>query len=152
MRFRRRLETNATINMVPMIDVVFQLIIYFMVATTMIITPGIPITLPESSTTEKVAMSKIVVTVVSQNEIYLNRDRYTLQTLDRALAGSAAQTAISTADMTSGKDQTRVKGAVIEGNADVSYSLMVRVLDILRRNGYGVANLRTRPGTGQEKR
>jgi biopolymer transport protein ExbD len=48
--FRRRLKPVSTVDLVPMIDVVFQLIIYFMVSTTFILTPGIGIVLPESST------------------------------------------------------------------------------------------------------
>ena len=133
MKFKRRLSPNASVNFVPMIDVVFQLIIYFMVATTLSITPGIPVALPESTSSEQVAMTKLVVTVVSRNEIYVNRDRYTLATLGDALARSGV------------KAQAETKGVVIEGDGDVSYTLMVGVLDVLRSNGYKVANLKTRP-------
>jgi biopolymer transport protein ExbD len=133
MKFRRRLSPDAGVNFVPMIDVVFQLIIYFMVATTLSITPGIPVALPESTSSEQVAMTKLVVTVVSRNEIYVNRDRYTLATLEGALSRANV------------KQQAEAKGVVIEGDADVSYALMVGVLDVLRTSGYKVANLKTRP-------
>ena len=63
MRFKRRLSTQSTPNLIPMIDVVFQLVVFFMVSTTFIITPGISLVLPSSQTAESVAMSKLVITV-----------------------------------------------------------------------------------------
>jgi biopolymer transport protein ExbD len=133
MKFRRKLSPDAGVNFVPMIDVVFQLIIYFMVATTLTITPGIPVVLPSSTSSEQVAMTRLIVTVVSSNEIYLNQKRHTLATLSAALSQAAV------------KKQADAKGVVIEGDGNVSYTLMVGVLDVLRSNGYKVANLKTRP-------
>ena len=72
MRFKRRLMPQANVDLVPMIDVVFQLVIFFMVSTTFILTPGISLVLPGSTTSEPVVMTKFVVTVISENEIYLN--------------------------------------------------------------------------------
>jgi len=60
MRFRRKLTTRATVELVPLIDVVFQLVIFFMVSTTFILTPGISIILPGSTTAEPVLMTKLV--------------------------------------------------------------------------------------------
>jgi biopolymer transport protein ExbD len=141
MKFRRKLSPDASINFVPMIDVVFQLIIFFMVVNALTITAGIPVLLPASTTAEQVAMTKLVVTVISSNEIYLNvnKIRYSLNTLSDVLAGAAV------------KKQADAKGVIIEGDSRVSYSLMVGVLDVLRHNGYKVANLKTRP-TPAERR
>lgn len=132
MRFRRKLQLRTTLDLVPLIDVVFQLIIYFMVATTFILTPGISLLLPRSTTSEPVAMTRLVVTILSRGEIYLNKERYDLRGLDGRLR------AISKVE------KEKVKTIIIEGDSDVPYSLMVDVLDILRNNGYKGVNLRTR--------
>ena len=132
MQFRRRLKPEVNLNIVPMIDVVFQLVLFFMVATTFVITPGISLVLPSSATAEKVAVSKLVVTVVSTEEVYLNRERYTLSGLDRKLSEMSQ------------KEKTEVKSVVLEGDRSISYSLLVRVLDVLRRNGFKGINLKTR--------
>ena len=51
MKFKqRKLKTKASIDMTPMLDVVFQLIIFFLVSTTFAILPGISVKLPESET------------------------------------------------------------------------------------------------------
>jgi len=132
MQFRRRLKPEVNLNIVPMIDVVFQLVLFFMVATTFVITPGISLVLPSSATAEKVAVSKLVVTVVSAEEVYLNRERYTLSGLDRKLSEMSQ------------KEKAEVKTVVLEGDRSISYSLLVRVLDVLRRNGFKGINLKTR--------
>jgi len=132
MRFRRKLAADTNLNMVPMIDVVFQLIIFFMVATTIIITPGIALVLPSSATAEPTAMSRLVVTVVSREELYFNKERYTMSSLNARLAG------------VSEKERAGIKSVVLDGDRAISYSLLVEVLDALRRNGFKAINLRMR--------
>lgn len=132
MQFRRRLKPNAVVDLVPMIDVVFQLVVFFMVSSTFVMTPGISLDLPQSTSSEPVVMTRLVVTVGGEDEIYLNRERYDLQGLNGALA-----------DL-DGDEEEALRSVVIEGDKDVSYDLMVRVLDVLRRNGYRGVNLRTR--------
>jgi len=132
MQFRRRLAPDIGINMVPMIDVVFQLIIYFMVATTIIITPGIALVLPSSATAEPTAMSRLVITVVSREEIYVNKERYTMNSLNARLAGVSAT------------EKKEIKSVVLDGDRAISYSLLVEVLDALRRHGFKAINLRMR--------
>jgi biopolymer transport protein ExbD len=133
MRFRRRLSADTNLNMVPMIDVVFQLIIFFMVATTIIITPGIALVLPSSATAEPTAMSRLVVTVVTREEVYINKERYNMRSLNARLAG------------VSEKEKAEIKSVVLDGDRAISYSLLVEVLDALRRNGFKAINLRMRP-------
>jgi biopolymer transport protein ExbD len=130
--FRRRLKPVSTVDLVPMIDVVFQLIIYFMVSTTFILTPGIGIVLPESSTAEPVAMTKIVITVADEDAVYLNRDRYDLAGPDLALSKITKD------------DREQIRTVIVEGDSSVPYTLLVDVLDILRRNGFSGINLRMR--------
>lgn len=129
MTFRRRLKPTATVDLIPMIDVVFQLVVFFMVSSTFLLTPGISIELPDSSTAEPVVMTRLVVTVVSGEEIYLNRERHTLETLEEGLAAFE------------GRD---IESVIIEGDESVSYSLMVRLLDRLRGAGFSGITLRTR--------
>ncbi|MBA7703813.1 Tol-Pal system protein TolR [subsurface metagenome] len=132
MRFKRRLSTQSNVNLIPMIDVVFQLVVFFMVSTTFVITPGISLVLPASSTAEPVLMSRLVVTVLSRDEVYLNKEKYNLAGLDKKLSELTEQ------------ERQEIKTVVLEADHGVSYSLMVMVLDVLRRNGFKGINLRTR--------
>ncbi len=132
MRFKRRLTTQVNANLIPMIDVVFQLVIFFMVSSTFIITPGISLVFPDSSTAEPVLMSRLVVTVLSRDEVYLNKERYTLPGLDKRLSELSEE------------EREEIKTVVLEGDRGISYSLTVEILDVLRRNGFKGINLRTR--------
>jgi len=132
MRFRRSLTTRTNVELIPLIDVVFQLVVFFMVSTTFILTPGISLILPGSETSEPVAMTKLVVTVISEEEIYLNKERYDIGGLEGRLR------------MLTEEEKGEIKTVVIEGDEAVSYRLMVDVLDALRKNGFKGVNLKTR--------
>jgi biopolymer transport protein ExbD len=126
------LTTRTNVELIPLIDVVFQLVVYFMVSTTFILTPGISLILPRSETSEPVIMSKLIITVVSENEVYLNKERYDVLGLEDRL-GTIKE-----------EERSEIRTVVIEGDENVSYRLMVEVLDVLRKNGFTGVNLRTK--------
>jgi biopolymer transport protein ExbD len=131
MRFRRRLRQEATVNLIPLIDVLFVIIIFFMLASTFVIAPGINIQLPESSTASNVLMENLVISVVASDEIYLADKRYDIAGLDGALAVYKKNAAVEE------------RSVIIEGAKDIPYELMIRVLDVVRQNGFTGVNLRT---------
>lgn len=103
-----------------------------MVSSTFIVTPGIQLDLPTSSTSESVAMSKLVVTLASDNEIYLKeKNPISLAQLDETLSKMSQE------------ERESLKTVVLEGNKLVSYDFMIQVLDVLRKNGFKGVNLKT---------
>ena len=130
MVFKRRLKPVATVDLIPMIDVIFQLVIFFMVSSTFILTPGIPLELPDSTSAEPVVLTKLIVTMISEDELYLNEDRTSLADLPD-LINSLPE-----------KSVEDIKSVIVEGDRRASYSLMVNVLDILRESGFTGINLR----------
>lgn len=131
MRFRRRLEPRAAVDLIPMIDVVFQLILFFLVSTTFAILPGITLQLPSSSTAEPTAMTRLSIAVVSRDEVYLNKDRTTMEGLASSLA------ALSEAE------RAQIKSVTLEADENIPYGLTIEVLDILRSAGFRGVNLHT---------
>lgn len=132
MRFRRRLTPEARVDLIPMIDVVFQLVVFFMVTSTFMMTPGINLVLPTSTTAEPVLMTEMVVTIVSDEEVYINRDGYSLEDFEAALAVLATEAA------------EEIESVVVEGDESVTYELMITVLDVLRKHGFIDINLKLR--------
>lgn len=132
MRFKRRMSPITRVDLIPMIDIVFQLVVFFMVSSTFIITPGIGIEFPESSTAEPVAMSRLVVTLVSSDEVYLNKERHTLESLDQALGELSEE------------EREQAKTVILEADTEVPYGLIVEALDVLRENGFKGVNLKMR--------
>jgi len=107
------------IDMAPLIDVVFLLLIFFML-TFAIQGQGLAINLPEGEETEKVDKD-IIVKIDRNNKIYLN-DRLTH--ID-SLAVALGQ------DLEKRSD----KLVVIDSAPKVKYELFARVLDVSREAG-----------------
>jgi len=137
MQFRRRLSPINQINLIPMIDIAFQLVFFFMVTSTFVVTPGIRLSLPLSSTAEPVAMTRLIVTIVAPEQIYLNKQVYTIAGLDTRLSQLSAQ------------ERGAVKSVVLEADKSISYDVMIHVLDVLRKNGFQSVNLKLLQGSGQ---
>ncbi|MBL8966391.1 MAG: biopolymer transporter ExbD [Spirochaetaceae bacterium] len=134
MRLERRLKPTINIDLTPLIDVVYQLVIFFMITSVFKTAPGIPLELPGAATSAAVAVSELRIVAVSEEEIYVGRDRTTAAGLD-VLVAKAVQAAGD-------------KGlkAVLEGDKNMPYQLMVTILDALRANGVDGVGLQTRPG------
>ena len=107
------------IDMAPLIDVVFLLLIFFML-TFAIQGQGLAISLPEGEETEKVEKD-IIVKIDRNNKVYLNSRQIEIDSLGAAL----------------GEDLLRRsdKMVVIDSAPKVKYELFARVLDVSRAAG-----------------
>lgn len=132
MKFKRKLETRAVIDLVPMIDVVFQLILFFLVSTTFAVLPGISLELPQSSTAEGTRTNGITISVEASGNVFVNSDPVALEALDASLESLS---------FTMPRDAIPVS---LEADEMVPNGTIVRILDSLRRTGYTGVNLRTR--------
>lgn len=131
MKFKRRLEARAGVDLVPMIDVVFQLILFFLVSTTFAVLPGIELELPVSATAESTRTNGITITVSREGTLYVNSEEVALDGLDEALLAVAV-------------DGAREKVPVsLEADSSVPNGNIVQILDSLRRTGFVGVNLRT---------
>ena len=107
------------IDMAPLIDVVFLLLIFFML-TFAIQGQGLAISLPEGEETEKIEKD-IIVKIDRNNKIYLNGRQIEFDSLGAALRE----------DLLRRSD----KMVVIDSAPKVKYELFARVLDVSRAAG-----------------
>ena len=91
MEFSRRRRVEASLSITPLIDVVLLLLIFFMISTTFVVQPGIPIQLPEAASAAGQLQREWVVAVTSKGEIYLNEVRVTLKTLRRQMEAAVGR-------------------------------------------------------------
>ena len=82
----KRNGIKATIDMTPMLDVVFQLIIFFLVSTTFAVLPGIKLKLPDSKTSENTSNLGITLTADNENKLYFNDKAVTMEELSKELS------------------------------------------------------------------
>lgn len=76
--------------MAPMIDVVFLLLIFFMLTSNFVFQPGIRVNLPKAVTSEVIASEQFVVTLTGQDLLFLNESPITIQELTEKLRSVAA--------------------------------------------------------------
>ncbi len=82
MRFRRApLPLAVEMDMAPLIDIVFQQLIFFMLTSAFVFQPGIKIQLPKAVTADVAHRENRVVTVSEKNLLYLGTRLVTLQEL-----------------------------------------------------------------------
>lgn len=124
MRFNREGgEEEVSIQLTSLIDVVFLLMIFFMVTSSFaVFSKRLDVELPEAraATTEQKQI-KYTIEMDARGEIALNSEVMTLDALDRKLHKDAA----------AGK----VKGAVVRADRRLPHGDVVRVLGIVRDSG-----------------
>lgn len=128
----RTRSRGSQVDMIPMIDIVFQLILFFLVSTTFALLPGISLQLPQSTTAESSQTSGLVITMGADGRLWLNEIPVTLQELDSRLA------AFDTQELPRSGYPVQ-----LEADALVTNGSIVKVFDILRKNGFSAVNLRT---------
>ena len=132
MKIRRRRNFNTGADLTPMIDVVFQLILFFLFSTTFAFLPGISVNLPVSETAQSEAIASITITADSSGKLWMNDEAVTFKTLDSKLAVFD----------TEGKKREDYP-VTLEADEKVTNGTIVKLFDVLRKNGFAAVNLRT---------
>ena len=81
MRLARRWAEPVPVDIAPMIDVVFQQLIYFMLTSSFVLHPGIRISLPKAATSQRIAAANIVITLTKDHVIYWEEQVVTMKEL-----------------------------------------------------------------------
>ncbi len=68
-------ESRSEINLTPMLDVVFIMLIFFIVTASFVKEAGIDVNRPDAQTAEVRAKANILVAISAANEIWINRRR-----------------------------------------------------------------------------
>lgn len=135
MRFRKRLELKRGIDLTSMIDIVFNLLIFFMVSTTLTNTPLIKVNLPKSSSSAEAEKSEnIFITISSDGEIFLNKEEVSIDELKVKLSDIATeQTALDNV-------------VVIRADEEVPTKMLIESMDIAKSLGFHKLSIATSEG------
>jgi len=127
---RERIRSN--VDMTPMIDIVFQLILFFLVSTTFATLPGIKLNLPQSHTAEATSLKGITITADSNGALFFNDKEVSMAGLGEELL------VFDTGTLK--KEEFPV---FLEADSEVTNGTIVKIFDVIRESGYCVINLRT---------
>ncbi|HHW14071.1 MAG TPA: biopolymer transporter ExbD, partial [Firmicutes bacterium] len=110
------------IQLTPLVDVVFNLLVFFIVFTVFRGSESaIALRLPRAATAEQAPQTPIVVTVPASGGFYVGNTPLTREALDRVLAQQLAD------------DPERA--VIIKADRSVRYERLVEALDAVRQNG-----------------
>lgn len=103
--FRRRNRSMVEINMAPMIDMVFLLLIFFLVTTSFVKETGIEVNRPTAATATSKEKAAILIGIDSDNRVYLDHREIDVRAvranIERALAENPEGSVVVVADKTS---------------------------------------------------
>ena len=132
MKVSNRKKRGTAVDLTPMRDVVFQLILFFLVSTTFAILPAINVNLPESETAQGADIAGITITMQSNGKMWFNDEQVSVSTLGKKLASFD----------TEGKKKEEYP-VTLEADENVTNGSIVKVFDVLRTEGFVSVNLRT---------
>ena len=119
--FERSKPLKSSLNITPLIDIIFQLLLFFML-TSVFINPGIPLDLPEAATAEfQEQPAEEVVYISKLGEVYWNDRFMLLDDLSPALSQAL--------------QQRTNRQVTIKADKEVVFGLFVRVMDIVKAAG-----------------
>ncbi len=128
---RRTKRTPAELNIAPLIDMVFILLIFFLVNTSFVKETGIEVSRPTASTAASQSKATILIGIDAANRIFINRREVDVRAVranvERALAENPEGAVVVVADKASstGIAIQVMDGCRIAGAQNVSLAAML---------------------------
>jgi biopolymer transport protein ExbD len=134
MRLPAAAKKKPRIEIIPMIDTMFFLLVFFMIATlSMTMQQGMPVNLPEASSTTDKVTEPISLTITEHEDLYYNKELMTIDELHTRLLGLIQRNADPT--------------IVINADEHVEHGLVIKVMDTVRLTGIHNMAIATKPAT-----
>lgn len=76
-------DEAGQIDLTPMLDVVFIMLIFFIVTSSFVKEPGVELMKPQATTTEACERGTIIFAVDSRGDIYYNKEKVPLERVNR---------------------------------------------------------------------
>ena len=130
MRFKRHIELEhglRQIDIAPLVDVIFQLLIFFMLTSSFVVPSGIRVNLPKAVTSQMVESRSLEVVISGENVIYIDGKVINMQELKSILKGFV----------------TRNQPLLIKADRRAQLGRVVQIWDMARDLGLSQVNIAT---------
>ena len=117
---QRQRRPSIRMELSPLIDCIFQLLIFFMLSSTFL-TPAIQLTLPSATAGTSQNELEIIITLSDEGDVYLNNTKTSLISLKSELQRMLTESSH--------------KSVTIRGDQNMPYSAFLDALDIAKRSG-----------------
>jgi biopolymer transport protein ExbD len=132
MRVPRQKSDKARIEIIPMIDIIFFLLVFFLVSTlSMTVNRGLPVNLPKAASSQKDLRENFNITVTQDGTIFLNKEPTTLAALGQQVKA--------------GVDKEPELAVIINADDQSLHGAIVAVMDEVRLAGASRLAIAVRP-------
>jgi biopolymer transport protein ExbD len=122
MRFSEKTQPEASLDITPIVDTVFNLLIFFALSLNFIVTPGIKVDLPESITEEIIReREELIVVMDKDNNIFIDENIVSIDQLVTIFSEAAQKS----------KDTL----VIIQADQEVAHGTVVRMMDTAKKAG-----------------
>ena len=130
MQFREKTKKRVSINITSLIDVLFLLLIFFMVSSTFLEQPGMKLDLPKTSTHEITRQKSFTLFITKEEALYLNEEPISLKSLPDHLKKISSETE---------------EGIILKADEKTRYGFVVEVMDLVKQSGIKKLIVATQP-------
>ncbi len=130
---KRRNQRRVSLDIHPLIDVVFLLLIFFMVTTTFSERPGMKLELPASETASSQSMQELTIVLTYDQRVFFQGREIELANLSNLLEKALKRSS--------------EKMVIISADQRVEYGKVVAVMDIAKKSGARGLTIATRPAS-----
>jgi biopolymer transport protein ExbD len=131
MQFRDKQKKRVIINITSLVDVLFLLLIFFIVSSTFLEQPGMKLDLPKTQAKEPVRMEGYTLFILSDRSLYLNEDAVAMAELGNRLKEIAPE--------------VEDRGLILKADETVNYGHVVEVMDLVKQSGIQKLIVATQP-------
>jgi len=121
LRRRKREEEDSEINITPMMDIVFIMLIFFIVTTSFIKETGIDPNRPEAETASRSELGNILIAISPSDQIWMNKNPIELQAVRILMEAAHAENPESS--------------VVIVADELASTGIVIDIMDQIRLSG-----------------
>ncbi|MGD9851897.1 MAG: ExbD/TolR family protein [Nitrospirales bacterium] len=132
MRLPATAKKKARIEIIPMIDTMFFLLVFFMIATlSMTLQRGMPVNLPEAESSTDKVQEEVSLSITKDGTIFFNKEPIALGELESRLADT--------------RQRDPDPSVIINADESVRHGLVIQVMDKVRISGIHNMSIATKP-------
>ena len=139
MRFKRLIRRTSSAKghldatmKVPLIDVMFNLLFFFLLTSNFVLQPGIKVNLPKAISSEVIRSENLIITLTGQDLVFLNDAPITVQDLVPQIRQAAQDN----------------KTVLLKADTSASLGRVVEIWDMCRESGIPQINIATNEKSG----
>ena len=138
MRFRELRRVRAEPGMTAMIDIIFLLLVFFVLSSSFVLQPGVKVELPRTVTQEHPVRKDLILIISRDKRVFLNNDQVPLKSLWGRLIEEL---------------KVQPEGLmIIRADKGVPHGLVVQVMDIAKQAGALRMSIATAPAKRVQKK